>query len=211
MLIGYVSDERYVVLNDVQLEFVNERGSVEARSRATGAVHADLQPGRYTVTLAKDGYGFKRVELTVTPGMEPYHFRLLRDDLLGYAWPKCVRAGEKAEFRVHSPEAYKLELWRYGWKKELVRPIGWFDEHGPRATVQITPDGDYTQAGVQWNKFGYTSPHHKQFVEAPGRSGLYYFHAKTESAMIIYCTRCGGSRLTPPAIAVLGCDVDGNA
>jgi uncharacterized protein (DUF1810 family) len=25
---------------------------------------------------------------------------------------------------------YKLELWRYGWKKELVRSIGWFDEHG---------------------------------------------------------------------------------
>ena len=72
---------------------------------------------------------------------------MLKDDLLGYAWPKWVRAGEASEFRVHSDAAYKLELWRYGWKKELVRPIGWFDEHGPRATVQIVPDGDYTQTG----------------------------------------------------------------
>src|SRR5438128_12252647 len=29
--------------------------------------------------------------------------------------------------------------------------------------------------------FGYTSPHHKQFVTAPERSGLYYFHARTQS------------------------------
>ncbi len=75
----------------------------------------------------------------------PHQFRLLSDGLLGYAWPKWVRAGEKSEFRVHSAEAYKLTLWRYGWQKEFVRNLGWFDEHGPRATVQITPDGDYTQ------------------------------------------------------------------
>ena len=178
MLIGYVSDERYVALPDTQLEFENESGSVEVRARASGAVHADLAPGQYHVTLAKTGYGSKRLNMTVGDG-RPYQFRLLKDCLLGYAWPKWVTSGEKAEFRVHSHEAYKLELWRYGFSKELVRTIGWFDEHGPRATVQITPDGDYTQTGVQWNKFGYTSPHHKQYVEAPQRSGLYYFHAKT--------------------------------
>ena len=101
--------------------------------------------------------------------------------LLGYAWPKCVRSGERSEFRVHSPGAFKLSLWYYGWEKTLVRPIGWFAEHGPRATVQITPDQDYTQTGVQWNKFGYSSPNHKQFVTAPERSGLYYFHLHGES------------------------------
>lgn len=180
MLIGYVSDERYVAIPDVQLEFDNGSTNVEVRSQATGAVRAHLPPGDYQVTLAKAGYGSKRT--TVAVGAEqPYHFRLLKDGLLGYAWPKCVRSGEASEFRVHSPEQYKLSLWRYGWKKELVQPIGWFDEHGPRATVQITPDGDYSQTGVQWNKFGYTSPHHKQCITAPQRSGLYYFHAKGES------------------------------
>src|SRR5437764_12209742 len=182
MLIGYVSDERYVALPDVQLEFEGQGGSFEVRSRASGVVHADLPLGEYTVTLAKAGYGSKRVRINVGRiGNPSYHFRLLSDGLLGYAWPKWVRSGEKAEFRVHAVEQYKLTLWRYGYEKELVRPIGWYDEHGPRATVQITPDGDYTQTGAQWNRFGYTSPHHKQLVTAPERSGLYYFHAGTDS------------------------------
>ena len=180
MLIGYVSDERYVALPDVQLEFINDSVNIEVRSRASGAVHAEIPPGEYEVTLAKDGFGSKRVRLQLGRGT-PHQFKLLPDRLLGYAWPKWVRSGERAEFRVHSAEAYKLSLWRYGWRKELAQPIGWFDEHGPRATVQITPDGDYTQTGVQWNKFGYTCPHHKQFITAPQRSGLYYFHAKSES------------------------------
>src|SRR5262245_61187294 len=124
MLVGYVSDERYVVLHDVQLEFIDAAGrSVEARSRATGAVYADLAPGRYTVVLARDGYGFKRVQIEL-PRDAPYQFRMLKDGLLGYAWPKCVQSGEKSEFRVHSDEAYHLALWRYGWHKELVQPIG---------------------------------------------------------------------------------------
>src|SRR5262249_2799842 len=50
MLIAYVSDERYVALADVLLEFEGQAGSIEARSRASGAVHAELPPGDYTVT-----------------------------------------------------------------------------------------------------------------------------------------------------------------
>lgn len=179
-LIGYVSDERYVALADVMLEFVRDGQSVEVRSRASGSIYADLAPGDYQVTLFKQGYGGKRVQMTVKPG-EPYQFRLLSDCLLGYVWPKWVKSGEKAEYRVHSVEAYKLELWRYGWKKEFLKNLGWFDEHGPRATMQITPDGDYTQTGVGWNKQGYNIKAHRQYVEAPERSGLYYFHASTAS------------------------------
>jgi hypothetical protein len=92
-----------------------------------------------------------------------------------------VKSGERSEFRVHSVEAYKLSLWRYGLEKEFIRPLGWFDEHGPRSTMQITPDGDYVQTGVQWNKIGYGSPHHTQLVPGPEHSGLYYLHAETES------------------------------
>ena len=179
MLIGYVSDENYVALAEVSVEFTNDQGeSWEARSRAGGSIHCDLPPGDFVVTLAKPGFGSKRVRMTPRAGM-PFHFRLLSDSLLGYAWPKCVRSGERSEFRVHSVEPYKLELWRYGWEKEFVRGLGWHDEHGPRAVMQVTPDGDYTQAGVAWNQVGYLSPHHLQKVEAPARSGLYYFHAST--------------------------------
>ncbi len=38
MLVGYVSDERYIAQSDLQLEFVDDSGSVEARSLASGAV-----------------------------------------------------------------------------------------------------------------------------------------------------------------------------
>lgn len=210
MLIGYVSDERYVALPNAQLEFESAAGSVEVRSRASGAVHADLPPGEYQVTVARDGYGSKRLRLTL-PLATPYQFRLLKDCLLGYVWPKWVQGGDKSEFRVHSHEAYKLELWRYGADKEFVRPIGWYDEHGPRATVQITPDGDYTQSGVQWNKFGYSSPQHKQYVTAPDRSGLYYFHARTDFGHFFSFPWIVAPRQPRAPIAVLASNITWNA
>ena len=134
MIIGYVSDERYIALHDVQFEIANENLHVETRSRATGEVFADIPPGPYTVTLQKDGFGPKRGQINIHPE-RPHHFRLLAHQLLGYAWPKWVQSGEQSEFRVHALEAFRLDLWRYGWEKEHIRPLGWFDEHGPRATM----------------------------------------------------------------------------
>ncbi len=181
MLIGYVSDERYVAIADAVLEFVGADGaSFEARSRASGAVHTDLPPGEYRVVLQKPGYGAKFSRVTLPSGT-PHHFRLLSDGLMGYAWPKWVRGGEASEFRVHSVEPYKLELWRYGWEPEFVRALGWHDEHGPRAVMQVTPDGDYTQTGAEWNKVGYANSVHSQHVAGPERGGLYYFRASTAS------------------------------
>ncbi len=181
MLIGYVSDERYVALPDVSLEFTDSRGGTwEARSRASGAVHADLPPGEYRVVLQKPGYGAKFSRLTV-PLAEPHHFRMLTDGLMGYVWPKQVCSGERSEFRVHSVEPYKLELWRYGWDPEFVRSLGWHDEHGPRATMQVVPDGDFTRTGARWNEVGYKHSVHSQHVPGPEKSGLYYFRAFTAS------------------------------
>ncbi len=181
MLIGYVSDERYLALGDVLIEFQRGGESVAVvRSTPRGAVYADLAPGPYRVCLCRQGYGSKAVEMEVSPE-RPYQFRLLSDCLLGYVWPKWVRSGERSEFRVHAVEPYHLSVWRYGLRKEFIRNIGWFDEHGPRATMQITPDGDYVQTGVEWNKRGYDNPHHTQFVTGPERTGLYYLHAKAES------------------------------
>ena len=211
MLIGYVSDERYVALPDVLLEFENESGSFEARSRASGAVHADLPSGQYRVTLAKPGFGAKRVTIDVGADQPPYQFRLLSDCLLGYPWPKWVRSGEKSEFRVHSPQAFELELWRYGLRKELIRKLGWYDEHGPRATVQITPDGDYTRTGVEWNRFGYANPALKQNVVAPDRSGLYYFHARTASGLFFSFPWVVAPAKPEHPIAVLGSNITWNA
>lgn len=203
MLIGYVSDEYFSALCDVAVEIC--RGDTflgVVRSTPSGAIHADVAPGEYALTLAKAGFGSKRVTATVG-GTESLHIRLLSDELYGYAWPKWVRSGEQSEFRVHSTEPYYLTLWRYGLQKQLVKSIGWFDEHGPRACTQLLPDGDFTQTGVQWNRRGYVkSPvnanslapeaggvsavrYLAQAVTAPMQSGLYYFHAECASGRFL--------------------------
>src|SRR6516165_3056235 len=105
MLVGYASDERYVALAEVLIEFEQEGHSVAvARSTPTGAVHASIEPGSYRVILVKDGFGSKHVMLDVKEENPPYQFRLLSDRLVGYAWPKWVRAGEQSEIKVHSVE-----------------------------------------------------------------------------------------------------------
>jgi hypothetical protein len=156
MLVGYVSNERYVAVPNVLFEFRGTAGVTTATSTVSGAVYAEIEPGEYQVVLGREGYGSKLLTMTASDD-SPYHFRVLSDSLLGYMWPKCVQSGQRSEFRVHAVEEYELQLWRYGQTKEYIRRIGTYDEHGPRATMQITPDGDYTQTGVQWNKHGYNS------------------------------------------------------
>ena len=180
MLIGYVSDEDYRALYDVAVEFQSEGQLISTRSTASGAVIADLAPGNYEVILQHRDYCAKRVELKVEPG-QVHHFRLLSTKLFGFAWPRCIQSGEASEFRVHSTSEYQLELWRYGKEKEYIRRIGTFDDHAPLANLQITPDGDYTQKGVDWNNVGYRTVTQRQTVTAPDRSGLYMFHLSNQS------------------------------
>lgn len=210
MLVGYVSNESYVALSDVLFEFRGPCGVITARSSISGAVRADLAPGPYEVVLGREGYGSRIVRIDVHEQV-PYHFRLLSDGLLGYMWPKCVRSGELAEFRVHAVEEYELELWRYGGTKEFIRRIGTFDEHGPRATMQITPDGDYTQTGVQWNRHGYHSRALSQFLTAPARSGLYYLHARSRSGRFFTFPWIVAPQAPASRIAVLASDINWNA
>ncbi|HEV3262612.1 MAG TPA: N,N-dimethylformamidase beta subunit family domain-containing protein [Gemmataceae bacterium] len=178
MLLGYVSDEYYAAIPDALVEVRGAAGlPVVTRSSPTGAVHADVPAGECEICIARQGYGSKRVNAMAQSGNWT-HFRLLSDGLLGYAWPKWCRGGEVAEFRVHAVEPYKLGLWRYGYYKEFVRNLGWFDNHGPRAAMQTLPDGHFVEGGVGWdNGFGI----HRQFLRTPERSGLYYLHAKGES------------------------------
>ena len=183
MLIGYVSDERFVALEGVAVEFEREGETVAVvSSTPRGKVTADVAPGVYRVTLRKDGFGAKAISLVVESGGAPHQFRLLSIRLVGYMWPKWVRAGQTAEHCFSAAEAYGLRLARYGGTREFVRNIGWYDEHGPNAVLQISPDGDWTQTGIGFNKVGYgTNPHHTQRVTAPERSGLYYVEARGES------------------------------
>ncbi|HVU77603.1 MAG TPA: N,N-dimethylformamidase beta subunit family domain-containing protein [Gaiellaceae bacterium] len=170
MLIAWVSDERFLAVPDA-LVTVDGTG-VTLRSGADGSVHGELPPGRHRVTVARDGFGSKRTTIEVGDG-PPAQLRLLSETLYGFAWPKWVRAGDRASLHVHSPRPYRLALARLGAEAGDERVLGWFDEHGPRTTVQPTPDGDYTQAGVDW--------HAALELRAPAEQGLYVFRAEDES------------------------------
>ncbi len=174
--LAYVSDEMYLALPDASAEFHSlESGDITLlRSSPRGAFYGDLKSGPYRVTISKAEYGSKTSDAMI--GDEPFHFRLLRDQLLGYMWPKWVRSGESAEYRVHATEQYQLTLWRYGWKKEYVRMIGWVDEHGPDSNRQVLPDGDFSQTGLKWNESGFAA---RPTITAPDRTGLYYLWART--------------------------------
>ena len=177
--LAFVSDEMYRAVADVAGEFENEQtGEITLlRSSPRGAFYGDLKPGRYRVTLSKDNFGSK-ISTVELGGDAVVHLRLLPERICGYMWPKWVRSGEKAEYRVHASEQYQITLWRYGWKKEFVRMISWVDEHGPGANRQTLPDGDFTRTGVGWNERGFPSP---PKIVAPERSGLYYVWVKTPS------------------------------
>ena len=210
MLVGYVSNERYVALADALLEFRSEGEPVTARSTISGAVYAEIEAGDYQVVIGKQGFGSKLVSITVSAD-QPYQFRLLSDDLFGYMSPGCVTAGDPAEFRVHAVLEYELELWRYGAEKEFIRRLGTFDEHGPRANMQITPDGDYTQTGVEWNKHGYHSKILGQQLTAPDRSGLYYLHARDKQGRSFNFPWVVSPAQPSAAIAVLASDITWNS
>ena len=181
-LLAYVSDEDYAALDGVRIEFEPLDGAERMllESWPSGAVWGNLPDGRYKVTLAKDGYGSKRVTCELGSA-EPHQFRLLQRKLMGYMWPKWIRSGEYSEIKVSSPEQFQLSLWRYGEVKEYVRTLSWYDEHGPHTAEQITPDGDYSETGVNWNKVGYLATPIQHRIEAPRRSGLYYLWARTPS------------------------------
>jgi N,N-dimethylformamidase len=200
MLAGYVSDETYAALADVAVE-LRGLGGVRCvtKSAPSGAVYVDVAPGIYEICLSKPGFGSKRVRVEIG-SPKPVHFRLLSDRMLGYTWPKWCRSGERVQFRVHAVEPYKLGLWRYGLRKEFVRNVGWYDDHGPRACMQTVPDGFFVEHGVAWD---HGAGVHKQVIAAPERSGLYYFHAKAESGAFFSFPLVVAPAKPQAAIAVL--------
>ena len=141
MLVGYVSDERYVAVADALLEFGAGRperlcgalvpaGGRPCRRRA-GGVPRDAGEGRLRV---EERYGLRQ------PGASRTTSACCPTACSATPGRSGCRAGEQAEFRVHSVEPYKLELWRYGWEKEFVR--------GPRLARRARParhDADHAR------------------------------------------------------------------
>ena len=181
MIIGYVSDEHYLALADVSVEFMKDEKLVgHTKSFMSGAVECDLPAGNYRMTFGKPGYGSKHVEITL-PVKEPIKFRLLSDKLIGYMWPKWSVSGEKSTIRINSTASCRVELFRYGLKKESHGVVTWLDEHGPRAMIQMLPDDDISQTGVKFSRVGFPNPLMIWRLTAPEESGLYYIHLENEA------------------------------
>ena len=182
MLVGYVSDERYVALADVLVEFERDGESV-----AVVAVHAARRglrrPARRAATASRSprtGFGAKRVDdrrstrrsrtssacsptaCSATPGRSG-----------------CAR-GERSEFRVHAVEPYQLTLWRYGLRAgvrphpRLVRRARPARDDADHARRRLHPD----RRQLEQARLRQPAPHPVR-RPAPSARGLYYFHAKT--------------------------------
>jgi hypothetical protein len=183
MIAAFISDENYLALPGVSVECINlaTGESSLSISSASGGLHLDVEPARYRLVLARDGFSSKWIECELGAGGEPLQLRMLSNRPLGFMWPKWVRSGERSEIRAHAAEQYQLSLWRYGLNKTPYGVVSWFDEHGPLTMLQILPDGDFSQTGVRWNSVGYPTPHPQQTILAPERSGLYYLWGRTQS------------------------------
>jgi hypothetical protein len=58
MIIGYVSDQDYLAVADVSVEFMKDGALVaHTKSFMSGAIDVDLPPGDYRMTLGKPGFG----------------------------------------------------------------------------------------------------------------------------------------------------------
>lgn len=216
MLIGYVSDEMYVAIADAQVEFTATEGTppTEVRSRASGAVWADLEPGAYTVTIAAAGFGSKITRIQIGTDHPPVQFRLLAAaNPLGYIWPKYATAGQAGELRLHASEPFHVSLWRYGWEKVKVRDVGWFDPFAPAGDQQTLPDGDIAASGVEWNhaRFAFPPDLDLRTVIAPDQSGLYYFHLTTQSGAFTSFPWVVAPAAPSNRVAVLASDLCWNA
>jgi N,N-dimethylformamidase len=112
--------------------------SWEARSRASGSVHLDLPPGEYKVVLQKPGFGRSFSSVSIPPSREAAPLPAAADGLLGYAWPKWVRA---ARIRVPRSrvEPYKLELWRYGGSPSSSAASAGTTSTARGRVMQVTP------------------------------------------------------------------------
>lgn len=218
MLLGYVSDEMYVAISDVQVEFrsADKQNRTEAflfRSAPSGAIYGEIPIGEYDVAISHPGYGSKISRYTRELQSKPVQFRLMSKKLTGYIWPKWSQSGAKAEIRFSSHEVVDISLWRLGWDVEHVREIGRFEPFAPLGDSQTLPDGDISQSGVGWNhdRFPFGPDLDARTLIAPEESGLYYIQLKGLSGETFTFPWIVAPRAPRAKIAVLASNICWNA
>ena len=91
--------------------------------------------------LAKAGFGTKRVQIALSARQHHFVSPVVGpNDWLRLA--EVVPGRRPGRVRVHAVEPYKLALMRHGLERRVVKNVGWYDNHGPRAAAQSLPVGD---------------------------------------------------------------------
>ena len=186
-LIGYVSDEWHVAIEGAALEFIRgegpERVSVEAHSRASGAIHADLEPGAWTVAVWQAGLRPQDSSSSRSrPGCAPTVPAAGRP-AAGLCVAQVGPAGRPGGAAGPSRRAVLgHSLWRYGWEPEQVA--------GPRplrvVRARRRPPGRARRglhrrpASAGTTTAAASRPTSAAFITAPERTGLYYVHLEGE-------------------------------
>ncbi len=78
--------------------------------------------------LQKAGFGAKFSEIEM-PVATPHHFRLLSDELTGYAWPNGFAADKNQSFAFIVSNLFSLNF-GVTVGAEFIKGLGWHDEHG---------------------------------------------------------------------------------
>jgi hypothetical protein len=73
MIAAFISDENYLALPEVSVDCVNlaTGESSLSISSASGALRLDMEPARYRLMLAQDGFNSKWIDCELGAGTEP--------------------------------------------------------------------------------------------------------------------------------------------
>ena len=167
MLIGYVSDERYLAPPEVQWRFSTAAAARGRRvARRLGA--SRLPAGRIPRSSRSPGSAqVQRCQAARRPAA-PVSFAFRRPARLRLAE---VGARREVEFgsTPPNPTSWAMALWpRDEFAAARLARRAW-----SAGDVQVLPDGDCTQTGAL-NEVGYASSVHSQKVAGPERSGCYF-------------------------------------
>ena len=149
--------------------------------------------------------------MTVEPG-QPYHFRLLTDALLGYAWPKWVRGGEQFGVPRSFPRGIQAGALAVRLQEgtdpqaRLVRRArpGGDGAARARTATRRKPASAGTSTVMAIRSICTYAP-------APERSGLYYFHARTQTGQFFAFPWIVAPARPQAPMAVLASNITWNA
>ena len=164
------------------------------------------------MTLQKPGFGAKLVRLAWTPDRAPLPVpAALRR-------PARLRLAQVGARRVRRPSSASIRSsptsstsGGTGCRRSSFAASAGSTSTGPGPRCRSRPTATTPGPASTWNRFGYANPLLHQYVEAPERSGLYYFRARTAQGAEFAFPWIVAPRQPTAPIAVLASNITWNA